>query len=121
MVAKPGKVARLTRKLQKARRAQAKLIEELRNAQQARKRFAALSEAAKVRDQFDKSVRASFWIAEAKKVSRSGHNPYNWMFLDGSVNNNLSRMRKGLPPIGPDNLPMHVHHIQPISAGGTNA
>jgi len=34
---------------------------------------------------------------------------------------NLSRMRQGLPPIGPDGKPVPLHHVQPLSRGGTNS
>ena len=33
---------------------------------------------------------------------------------------NLGRMRLGLAPIGIDGFPMELHHLQPLSWGGTN-
>jgi hypothetical protein len=38
----------------------------------------------------------------------------------GRAEANLSRMRQGLPPLGPDGSPVPLHQIRPLSRGGTN-
>ena len=32
----------------------------------------------------------------------------------------LAEMTRGRPPKGPDDQPMEIHHVQPLSEGGSN-
>lgn len=53
-------------------------------------------------------IKSQFWKREA------AINP-------GKYNaENLARMQKGKPPIGQDGHSMELHHIQPLTEGGTN-
>jgi RHS repeat-associated protein len=53
-------------------------------------------------------VKSQFWKHEAAS-NTSKYTPEN-----------LARMQKGKPPIGPDGHPMELHHIRPLTEGGTN-
>jgi hypothetical protein len=54
-------------------------------------------------------VKSQFWKHEA--ASNAGkYTP-----------DNLARMQKGKPPIGQDGHSMELHHIQPLTEGGTNS
>lgn len=67
--------------------------------------------------------------AEFEQVTKPGYwREYVGQIDEGAIANpfgrgeaNLSRMRQGLPPIGPDGKSVPLHHIRPLSRGGTNS
>jgi hypothetical protein len=61
-----------------------------------------------LRDEFNKKVKPAFWKQEA--VTNAGkYSPQN-----------LDLMRNGRPPFDANGNPMELHHIVPLSQGGTN-
>jgi hypothetical protein len=74
----------------------------------------------------------TFWISnqtiDGKRVSKPAYwKEYVRQVDEGVISNpfgrgeaNLPRMRQGLPPIGPDGKPVPLHHVRPLSRGGTN-
>ncbi|WP_374113192.1 HNH endonuclease signature motif containing protein [Leifsonia shinshuensis] len=61
-----------------------------------------------LRREFEDSVRPKYWIDEAAR------NPGSYSAQ------NLARMQLGRPPFGVDGFPMELHHIVPLSQGGSN-
>lgn len=63
---------------------------------------------AQKRAEFSSITRPAFWRNESV-VNPSAYSPAD-----------LARIQQGLPPIGKDGYPMELHHIQPLSQGGSN-
>jgi hypothetical protein len=62
----------------------------------------------KKRAEFENKVRPQFWKNEAA-TNPGGYSPEN-----------LELMREGKAPYGPDGRRLEVHHMKPLSEGGTN-
>ncbi len=60
------------------------------------------------RREFESTTRPNYWKAKAQ------NSPEGYSEAD------LVRMRAGRAPVGADGFPMELHHIQPLSRGGSN-
>jgi len=70
---------------------------------------------ADLRTEFEQTTKPAYWKAYVSQIDEGTiSNPF------GRGDTNLSRMRQGLPPIGPDGKPVPLHHVRPLSRGGTN-
>ena len=68
-----------------------------------------------LRAQFEGVAKPGYWKQYARQIDDGViSNPF------GRGEANLSRMRQGLPPVGPDGRSVPLHHIRPLSRGGTN-
>jgi hypothetical protein len=65
-------------------------------------------ELSKLRREFE-AIKSKFWKNEAATNERA----YS--------TENIARMRKGKPPIGPDGHPLELHHQKPLAEGGSNS
>ncbi len=70
---------------------------------------------ADLRARFESAVKPAYWKEYARQIDEQVvTSPF------GRGESNLARMRKGLPPLGPDGRPVQLHHRRPLSRGGTN-
>jgi hypothetical protein len=71
---------------------------------------------ADLRAEFESIAKPTYWKDYVRQIDEGAiGNPF------GRGEANLTRMRQGLPPIGPDAKPVPLHHVHPLSRGGTNA
>jgi hypothetical protein len=126
MVGKPGKLARLTKKLKQAVEREKKLLAAIEKIP--------TKQLVRLRNDFDKVVRPDYWKNYVKMIDDGVvSNPFGKIAqqattynrhgkkVGGAVVDNIERMRKGLPPIGQDGFPVNLHHIKPLRYGGSNA
>jgi RHS repeat-associated protein len=84
------------------------LVPALGTIKRAEKIGEAVSDAQKLRKEFD-TVRTAFWKSEAA-VNGGKYSAEN-----------LARMKLGKPPIAKDGFPLEIHHKRKLSEGGTNS